>query len=119
MAEEKKETGTKGNGARKKTGTPKVRWDDSNMQTTYANVVNAASTREEVTLLFGTNQTWNVVDANELIVRLSDRIVLNPIAAKRLWILLSAVLTDYEKKHGKLEIESRGAKAAPTPTGEA
>lgn len=114
MTEEKKESATKGNGARKKATTPKVKWDDSNMQTTYANVVNAASTREEVTLLFGTNQTWNVVDADELIVRLSDRIVLNPIAAKRLWILLSAVLKDYESKHGKLEIESRSATSIPT-----
>jgi hypothetical protein len=90
-----------------KPATPKVKWDDSNMKTAYANVVNAASTREEVTLFFGTNQTWNVADAKELVIQLSDRIVLSPFAAKRLWILLGGVLNDYEKRHGKLEIDTR------------
>lgn len=101
------EAGNKKAGAAKQPATPKVKWDDSNMKTAYANVVNAASTREEVTLFFGTNQTWNVADAKELVIQLSDRIVLSPFAAKRLWILLGSVLTDYEKRHGKLDIESR------------
>ena len=35
-----------------------LRWDDSRMTSTYANVCNVSSTREEVTLLFGTNQSW-------------------------------------------------------------
>ena len=91
----------------KKAATPKVKWDDSNMKTAYANVVNAASTREEVTLFFGTNQTWNVADAKELVIQLSDRIVLSPFAAKRLWILLGSVLKDYETRHGKLEVEAK------------
>ncbi len=34
----------------------KVRWDDSNMKSTYANVCNVAGTREEIVLLFGMNQ---------------------------------------------------------------
>jgi hypothetical protein len=38
---------------------PKVNWDDSNMSTSYANVCNVSSSREEVTLLFGTNQAWH------------------------------------------------------------
>ena len=71
---------------------PTVNWDDSSMKTSYANVVNAASTREEVTLFFGTNLTWNPNEAKEFNVRLSDRVVLSPFAAKRLWILLGAVL---------------------------
>ena len=33
----------------------KVKWDDSSLKTTCANVCNVASTREEVTLLSGTN----------------------------------------------------------------
>ena len=37
-----------------------------------------------MTLLFGTNQTWNVADAKELSVQLDNRIVLTPFAAKRL-----------------------------------
>ena len=31
----------------------KINWDDSNMRSTYANVSNVASTREEVMLLSG------------------------------------------------------------------
>lgn len=82
---------------------PKVKWDDSNMRTSYANVVNAASTREEVTLLFGTNQTWHA-GQKEFDVRLSDRIILSPYAAKRLVMLLGAVVGQYEKRFGQLNL---------------
>ena len=83
----------------------KVRWDDSKMKSTYANVCNAASTREEVTLLFGTNQTWHA-GGKEVIVELSDRIILNPFAAKRLSGLLNAVIKQYEDRFGAIDIES-------------
>jgi hypothetical protein len=86
-------------------GIPTVHWDDTSMKTSYANVVNATSTREEVTLFFGTNLTWNPGEAKEFNVRLSDRIVLNPFAAKRLWILLGAVLKEYETRFGPLNID--------------
>ena len=82
---------------------PQVRWDDSKMQSSYANVVNATSSREEVTIFFGTNQTWNPSD-KEVTVQLTDRIILNPFAAKRLMLLLRNVLGDYEKRYGTLDI---------------
>lgn len=88
-----------------KPAAPTVNWDDSQMRTSYANVVNASSTREEVTLFFGTNLTWNPSQAREFHVRLNDRIVLNPYAAKRLWILLGAILREYEQRIGTLDIE--------------
>src|SRR5215475_6940890 len=87
---------------------PTVNWDDSQMKTSYANVVNAASTREEVTLFFGTNLTWNPGEAKEFHVRLSDRIVLNPYAAKRLWILIGAILKEYESRFGALNMDVGG-----------
>ena len=87
---------------------PTVNWDDSSMKTSYANVVNAASTREEVTLFFGTNLTWNPGEAKEFHVRLSDRIVLNPYAAKRLWILIGAILKEYESRFGALNMDVGG-----------
>jgi hypothetical protein len=46
--------------ANKQTEVPKINWDQSKMKTTYANVCNVYSTREEVSVLFGTNQTVNV-----------------------------------------------------------
>ena len=90
---------------------PVVNWDDSQMQTTYANVVNAASTREEVTMFFGTNQTWNPAKAKEFDVKLEQRIVLNPHAAKRLFVLLGAVLAQYEKRFGDIKLEGLQAAA--------
>ena len=91
-----------------KTGAlPLVKWDDSAMKTSYANVCNVASTREEVTLLFGTNQTWHS-GQKEVSVRLSDRIILSPFAAKRLALLVSGVIAEYEKRFGSLGIEARG-----------
>jgi hypothetical protein len=36
----------------------------------------------------GTNQTWNFREQKEVTVELTDRIVLNPFAAKRLLLLL-------------------------------
>jgi hypothetical protein len=85
---------------------PTVNWDDSAMRTSYANVVNATSTREEVTLFFGTNLTWNPGQAKEFHVRLSDRIVLSPYAAKRLWILVGALLKEYETRFGALAMDT-------------
>lgn len=90
---------------------PTVDWDDSDMRSTYANVVNASSTREEVTLFFGTNQTWNPGKAKEFHVHLTDRMVLNPHAAKRLWVLLGAILGEYESRFGKLEVQGLAAAA--------
>ena len=88
--------------------TPKVVWDDSDLRMTYANVVNVSSTREEITLFFGTNLTWNASDS-EYRVKLSDRIVLNPLAATRLLTLLANMLKEYEKRFGALPlIEERG-----------
>ena len=81
-----------------------VKWDDSKMQTTYANVINVSSTREEVSLFFGTNQTWNMQEDMEIEVKLSDRIVANPYAAKRLSILLARVMEEYEDRFGPLGI---------------
>ncbi len=82
----------------------RIRWDDSNMRSTYANVCNVASTREEVTLLFGTNQSWHT-GQKELTVGLSDRIILNPYAAKRLSILLNNVVGEYESRFGEIGLD--------------
>ncbi len=86
-------------------GQPNVVWDDSKMRSTYANVCNVASTREEVVVLFGTNQAWRGSES-ELKVELSDRVILSPFAAKRLSLLLGSVVAQYEARigsHGSLD----------------
>ena len=82
-----------------------VQWIDKNMATHFANVVNVQSTREQVDLFFGTNQTWNVGGGGQVAVDLSNRIILTPFAAKRLWTVLGSVLREYETRHGNLEVE--------------
>lgn len=87
-----------------KTAMPRIRWDDTKMKSTYANVCNVASTREEVTLLFGTNRTWHA-GQQELTIELSDRLIMNPYAAKRLAILLGNTMREYEARFGELGVE--------------
>jgi hypothetical protein len=83
---------------------PKIHWDQTKMKTTYANVCNVSSTREEVSVLFGTNQSVNVAQ-NGITVELTDRIILNPYAAKRLAHILTGVLQQYEAAFGELPID--------------
>ncbi|MBF0145320.1 MAG: DUF3467 domain-containing protein [Magnetococcales bacterium] len=78
-------------------------WDDSQMQTSYANVCNVLGTREEIMVLFGANQAWQA-DQKEVKVVLSNRIVLNPFAAKRLMTLLEMGLREYESRYGELKL---------------
>ena len=79
----------------------KLKWDDTNMKSSYANVCNVSSTQEEVTLLFGTNQAWRS-GQKEVAIELSDRVILSPFAAKRLSRLLNGVVTENEKRFGEL-----------------
>lgn len=81
-----------------------VNWDDSRMQTTYANVVNVGITIEEISMFFGVNQTWNIQEDREIEVTLSDRIVANPYAAKRLSVILTRVMNEYETRFGPLGV---------------
>ena len=92
-----------GKGSKPATGRT-LNWDDSDMTTTYANVVNVAMTREECGLFFGTNLTSNISAGDEVTIRLTDRIIMTPHAAKRLAVLLEANLRGYEERYGKLEV---------------
>src|SRR5260221_6598762 len=75
-----------------------VVWDDKEMRTSYANVINVLCTREEFSLFFGTNQTWNLAESPGLEVNLGSRILLTPYAAKRLQLLLTDRLAGYRKR---------------------
>lgn len=95
---------TTGSTAKKAADMQKVVWDDSRMNTSYSNVCNVLGSREEITLLFGANQAWHA-GQKEVKVMLSDRVVLNPYAAKRLATLLERVLKEYETRYGELKLE--------------
>ena len=82
-------------------GQQTLRFDTSNTKSTYCNVCNATSTREEVVLNFGLNKTWDVAGA-ELEVMVEHRIILSPFAAKRLQQLLTRLLAEHEGRYGQL-----------------
>jgi len=82
---------------------PKITWDDSRMQTTYANVCNVLGTREEIMVLCGANQAWQT-GQKEVTVLLTNRVVLNPYAAKRLSMMLEQGLKEYESRYGELKL---------------
>jgi len=79
-----------------------VKWDTSQLKSSYCNVANATSTREEVIINFGINQNWERPKA-ELEVQLLHRIILSPYAAKRLQELLNKLIREYESRHGQLK----------------
>jgi hypothetical protein len=81
-----------------------VKWDDTNMKSSYANVCNVMSTREEVVLMFGVNQAWHA-GQKEVTVQLTDRIILSPHAAKRLSTLLANIVKQHEGRFGQLNVD--------------
>ncbi len=78
-----------------------VKIDTSQLKSSYCNVANVNSTREEVVLHFGVNQSWDL-GQKEMDVELLHRIILSPFAAKRLQGMLSKLLTEYESRYGVL-----------------
>jgi hypothetical protein len=81
----------------------KIRWDNSDFRSAYANVFNVTAAREEIMFVFGESQP---LDKDEKEVRLTNRILLNPFTAKRLLILLENAVQRHESKYGPLEAES-------------
>src|SRR5512138_3804634 len=87
----------------KETGTKmKVRLDASSVKSVYANVFNVGTSREEIALLIGMGQI-SLSNRKEVKIRLSDRIIMNPFAAKRLAKVLSRAVRDYEFRFGSLD----------------
>jgi hypothetical protein len=85
-------------------GGVRVHWDDANMRSLYSNVCNVTGTREEIVLLFGVHQAWHS-GVKEVTVQLQERVILSPYAAKRMNLLLTRVLREYESRYGTLQID--------------
>jgi hypothetical protein len=79
-----------------------VRFDTSQLKSSYCNVCNGSSTREEVVLNFGVNSTWDL-GRDELEVSLQHRIVMSPHAAKRVRDMMVRLIDEHEARHGKLD----------------
>jgi len=69
----------------------RVRFDDTQMASAYANVASIATTADEIMVLFGTNRGWSVV-GGEITVGLTNRIIMTPSTARSLLDTLTRVL---------------------------
>lgn len=83
-------------------GPGRVKFDTSQLKSSYCNVCNGSSTREEVVLNFGVNSTWDLGRDN-LEVALHHRIVMSPHAAKRVRDMMNRLIDEHEARHGKLD----------------
>lgn len=95
-------------------GAPQVKFDDSKMNSSYANVCNISFTREEVLLLFGMSDAWQS-GQSEVNIQLTQRIILSPFAAKRMHVLLGQILRNYEQKFSSLAAALPAAATSGVP----
>jgi hypothetical protein len=79
----------------------RVKLDTSRMKSSYCNVCNATSTREEVVVNFGLNQSWDRTDG-DLEIEIAHRVILSPHAAKKLREVLDELIGAYEERYGVL-----------------
>jgi Protein of unknown function (DUF3467) len=83
---------------------PQVQVDTTGMKTSYANVVGIAANINEVYLTFGVNSDpYNPAPTEP--VKLSNRVIMTPDAAKRLCLNLNATLAAYEQRFGVIELD--------------
>ena len=87
--------------AGEKKAQPQAKLDMSQLKSSYCNVANVTSTREEVVLNFGINQNWDLAQ-KAMDVELLHRVILSPFAAKRLNTMLTKLLQEYESRYGAL-----------------
>jgi len=75
----------------------KIHYDIANLTSDYANFFNLSAIKEEIILTFGIDQNWeHSPEIHD--VDLSTRIILNPLAAKRLLKILNQLVQEYEKR---------------------
>ena len=105
--------------AREQTGQRQVRLriDERNMRSSYANAFRTNGTAEEVMLDFGLNlispaaqqqaagQAGAQQQQPEIIFQVSDRVIMNYYSAKRLAITLSQLIRRHEEQFGQLELD--------------
>ncbi len=94
-----------------KGGRKRVLYDAANMRSAYANVADVTGGREEISIRFGITQEGHTA-GKEIRARVTDRIILSPFAAKRLFILLDHAMRDYESRYGSL---AEGPSPSPAP----
>ena len=85
----------------------RLRVDERNMQTRYANAFRANATAEEVLMDFGVNlvNPAQPQDQPEITFSVDQRVIMNYYSAKRLAITLSQLIRRHEEQFGELEMD--------------
>lgn len=85
-----------------------VRVDERAMATVYSNVVLSHASEEEVMLDFGVKGVAPPQDRNqpEVVLQITNRVVLNYFSAKRLAMALSQLIRRYEDQFGEIELDA-------------
>ena len=101
--------------AREQTGQRQVRLriDERNMRSAYANAFRTNGTAEEVMLDFGLNvisppaqqKPQKPQQQPEIMFQINERVILNYYTAKRLAITLSQLIRRHEDQFGELELD--------------
>ena len=82
----------------------KIQYNSENLNSDYANFFNISAIKEEVILTFGIDHNWeHSPEIHD--VELNTRIILNPLAAKRLSKILNQLVQEYEKRFQTVETE--------------
>jgi len=109
MAEEAKMNKPVEDQAKEQTGQQQIRLrvDEREMRTSYANAFRTNGTAEEVILDFGLNLMAPSGTQNqpEILFQINDRVILNYYSAKRLAITLSQLIRSHEEQFGELEMD--------------
>ena len=96
--------------AREQTGQQQVRLrvDEREMTSCYANAFRTNGTAEEVMLDFGLNLIGQPVQGQnqpEILFKVNNRVIMNYYSAKRLAITLSQLIRRHEEQFGDLEMD--------------
>ncbi len=93
----------------------RLRIDERDLRTSYANAFRTNGTADEVMLDLGLNmlaQPTGEESTPEIVFKVNDRVVLNYYSAKRLAIALSQLIRRHEDQFGELELDvSKRAKS--------
>ena len=79
--------------------------DDEDVPVSYASLARVSGTAEEVTVDFG--GPLKQTNSTTATLRVEQRIILNPWAAKRLALTLGQTVARYEQTYGELELDER------------
>ncbi len=84
--------------------TSRIVVDDVRMVTTCPDIFDVGSSREEITLFFGSLRSFDS-DRNRITAMLSSRVILSPVIAKQIAALLDKRISEYESTFGVIKPE--------------